>query len=113
MVRSLWIGLSVIALALTGTAWGQPAAPAPAKPGVPVIKVEVEAGKPMHRCRIVQSWQRPAGGKAYQVQSLETGEMLTLLANTGPSGSGQPGGAASMTIIHWGNSSKPPAGCPM
>ncbi|MBI1916017.1 MAG: HEAT repeat domain-containing protein [Planctomycetes bacterium] len=136
MVRLIWIGPSVIALALTATAWGQSAAPAPGKPGERVIKVQ-EDGKPAQRCRVLRTWQQgdylpwlqslpqeqrgrvlrmwqqPGGGKAYEVQSLETGELLTIVASASPSGSGQPAGPVSMTIIHWGSSGKPSAGSPM
>ena len=96
MVRSLWIGPSVIALVLTATAWGQPASPAPAKPGERVIKVQ-EDGKSPQRCRVLQAVQQPGGGKAYQVQALETGEMLTIVASASPSAPGQPARPTAMT----------------
>src|SRR5437763_1277413 len=58
MVRSLWIGLSVIALALTGTAWGQPA-PVPAAPVVPTRR------PPPARTAVVQSGMAPAATSVY------------------------------------------------
>src|SRR5215475_6938904 len=95
MVRSFWKGPAAIALALMASAWGQSVASppaAPTKPGERVITVQ-EPGKPALRCRVLQTWDQPGGGKAYQVKSLQTGEMLTIVAggpSASPSSPGQP-----------------------
>src|SRR5262245_3557717 len=74
-----------------------------------------ENGKAL-RCRIVTSWRLENGSTAYQVQSLETGEMLTIVED-GPSTTldGRKGRmrAQSTKIFHWARNSTPPAGAPL
>src|SRR5262249_48030902 len=104
MLRSIRIGPMLLALALISTVWAQgpglnseapqPDKPKPAAPktgesiptmpkpaagqaGERLITVQ-EANRPAQVCRIVKSW--PEGGKmAYQVQAVDTGEMITIV----------------------------------
>ncbi len=115
MVRSIWIGPPVIALALTA-AWGQPpASPAPARPGERVITVQ-EMDKPGRPCRIVRSWQLANGAKAYDVQAVQSGEMLTIVESgplAMPSAPGRPPvRSVATTIHHWTRDGKRPKNCP-
>src|SRR6516225_236620 len=74
-----------------------------------------ESGKDVP-CRIVTRWQQPDGARAFQLQVIATGEMLTLVED-GPATTfeGKSGKmkALSMSIYHWGNRSTPPAGVPV
>src|SRR3954470_13641311 len=95
MVRSRWIGPLVV-LASTGLAWGEGAAPAPRAEGAAGHEIKVqELGRPPQRCKVLKTWQERDGGKAYQVQALDTGEMMTIAeSEISPSSSPYaPGGA--------------------
>jgi hypothetical protein len=74
-----------------------------------------EAGRPPMRCKILKSWYEPDGGKAYQVQDVETGEMVSIFAPA-PRGDFTPksdkGRAVESRIVHWGTGTHPPAGTP-
>jgi hypothetical protein len=111
MVRSLWIGLGVTVLAVTGLAWGQvlPPGTTPATPKEHTLTVQ-ETDKPPLKCKIIKTWQVPDGRKALQVQALSTGEMITIVQPA--PGAAEPGKLAATKIYHWGGESKPPAGAP-
>jgi hypothetical protein len=77
-----------------------------------------EPGKPAQKCRVVSQWRDANGNLNCQCQSLDTGEMITIV-ETGP---GQPGpGTASAgparamvsRIFHWGRNTTPPPGVPV
>jgi hypothetical protein len=110
------MGSVVVGLAASGLAWGQaPLAPPPvAEPAAKVITVN-EPGKPAQKCRVLKMWTQPNGGKACQVQAIESGEMLTI-AQTGPSmtdiAPGTQAKTMAMTIYHWAGDT-PPIGAPM
>ncbi len=75
-----------------------------------------ENGKPPMRCRMVRRWQTPEGHHACQLQCVETGEMLTVVAE-GPvtpvsTAAGQQR-ALNTRIYHWGRYTTPPAGAPV
>jgi HEAT repeats len=119
MVRSFWIGPPVIALALTASVWGQPvpSSPAPAsRPGERIITLQ-EKDKPGQPCRLVRSWTKPDGMHVYQVQALQTGEMMTVVEHGQLALPGAPGRpavrAVTTTIYHWGKANRPPAGAPL
>jgi hypothetical protein len=109
MARSYWKKSLVTSLAWAGLAWGQNPVPSPTPvpaAATPERTLTVrEEGRPPQKCRLVRSWQTPEGAKAYQVQALDSGEMITILD----------GGAAggSMRIFHWGQAKVPPAGAPV
>src|SRR5262249_37928430 len=55
------------------------------------------------KCRLLQQWTQPNGREAYQVQAVDSGEMMTVV-QSGPTttavGSGQ-GKTMAITIYHW------------
>lgn len=143
MVRSFRIGLAVLALALSTLSWAQgprldPAAPATSvqqtSAAVPPVAEAIKAmptqlatasdrlitvqepNRPAQVCRIVKCWKMPAGALAYQVQALDTGEMLTIVENgqlETPPSCGRPSLRAVATrIYHWGKCVRPPSGVP-
>src|SRR5947209_8053353 len=73
---SNWRGAAVVMLAWVGLASGQTPAPTSSKrPGESIMTVH-ENGKSL-RCRVLSSWRISDGSKAYQLQSTDTGEMIT------------------------------------
>ena len=122
MVRSHCLGPVVVALVLTGLAWGQVPSPqsteGPPKTSSsrhPTITVE-EPGQAPEKCRLLKFWLLSDGSKAYVAQALTSNEMLTIV-QTGPSTGaagqqGHPFQAAAMRIYHWGSSKTAPEGAP-
>ena len=107
MVRSHWIGPVFGVLALTGLAAGQTTTPlVPASTGDAegqIVTVQ-EMGRPAQKCKVLKTWTEPDGTHAYQVQALDTGELMTIEGgqpNLVPSHGG-PVRAAAMRIFHWG-----------
>jgi hypothetical protein len=81
MVRSYWIGPLFGALAMTGLAQGQtPAPPVPAKASDSQERYVTvgDLGKPGQKCRVLKTWTMSNGHSAYQVQALDTGELITI-----------------------------------
>jgi hypothetical protein len=84
MTRSSWKGTFVVSLLWAGLAWGQQAVPpasgpvAPAKLGERILNVR-EGDKPAHPCRVLKTWKTADGMLAYQVQALDSGELMTLV----------------------------------
>ena len=115
MVRSIWRGALVGMLAWVGLAWSQPERNSNGPETSPATMTVRESGKDVP-CRIVTRWQQPDGARAFQLQVIATGEMLTLVED-GPATTfeGKSGKmkALSMSIYHWGNRSTPPAGVPV
>jgi hypothetical protein len=106
MVRSVGITAVVLGLAWTGLAGAQ--APSPLEKAR-YINV-TEEGKPPQRCKLLKTWREANGALAFQVQAVDTGELMTIVST-------QPGGqshAREMTtrIFRWGRDNKPPAGAP-
>jgi hypothetical protein len=117
MVRSYWMGAAVLGLAVTGLARGQkpPQAGGPAlvAPGENTVTV-AEPGKPGQVCKILKSWKKRDGAWVHQVQSLKTGEMMTIEESAPAAGS--PGSrlrATARRVFHWGRSTTPPPGAPL
>ncbi len=109
MVLSYWKKALVGVLASTGLALGQAPVSTPAQPAERVITVR-EEGKPGQRCKVIKSWKTVEGNQAYQVQALETGEMITIVAQGAPGGKG----AVNTTIYHWGiGKTTPPKEAPL
>jgi hypothetical protein len=111
------MGAAVLVLAVTGLAWGQkppqPGGPALVGPGETTVTVE-EPGKPGEVCKILKSWKKRDGAWVHQVQSLRTGEMLTI-EESAPA-AGPPGSrlrASARRVFHWGRSPTPPRGAPV
>lgn len=112
MARSYWKKTLVTSLTWAGLAWAQQPSTVPtdtaAKPAERHLTIQ-EPGRPSQKCRLVQAFRTSDGMKAYQVQSLETGEMLTVVQSAPQT----TGGAVSMKIYHWGSQNTPPAGSPV
>lgn len=109
MVRSRWHETLGVALLGAGLAWGQqPVSPKPAQPVLPapvqtvsptpvqagpsdhIITVE-EPGKPAQKCKVLKTWKMKDGTWAREVQSLDTGEVMTIVEGGSPVPSQSPG----------------------
>src|SRR5205823_6129333 len=114
MARSIWKKTLVASLAWAGFAWIQQPAMQFARAGSETtssaaaertITVQ-EAGMPSHKCKVVKTWQTPEGATAYQVQALDSGEIMTIV-ESGPVKSvagSRPGTrvhAVATRIFHW------------
>src|SRR5258707_14443679 len=92
MARSIWKKTLVTSFAWAGLAWAQqptssslsPTAPLPKGKAPATITVQ-EQGKSAQRCMILKNWKTAEGATAYQVQALDTGEIMTIV-ETGPAG---------------------------
>jgi len=123
MVRSIWKRTLVTTFAWASLAWAQqpiPSAGPAAKPGESTGQTFTvqEAGRPGQKCKILKSWKTPEGKTAYQVQAMDTGEMMTIVEtgtvkNLAQSGNGSRAQAVATRIFHWGLERMPPAGTPM
>jgi hypothetical protein len=117
MVRSYGIGTLIVALAATGLAWGQPAAaPTLPKDSTGRIIEVAENGGPKQKCKILKEWVEPDGAKAYQVEALDTGEILTMVTSgpvTTEIGAGNHVKTVTTRIFHWGRSKTPPPNAPV
>src|SRR5579875_3095835 len=107
MVRSVGIAAAVLGLAWTGFVGAQASSPLEKARYIMVT----EEGKPPQRCKLLKTWREANGALAFQVQAVDTGELMTIVST-------QPGGesnAREMTtrIFRWGRSNKPPAGAPL
>jgi len=125
MVRSIWKRTLVTTFAWAGLAWAQQpitsSSPA-AKPGESTAQYFTvqETGKAGQKCKILKNWKTPEGKTAYQVQALDTGEMMTIV-ETGTvknvpavqAGNDSRVQAVATRIFHWGLERMPPAGTPM
>src|SRR5438105_13032149 len=88
MVRSIWKRTLVTTFAWAGLAWAQQPIPSsvPAtKPGESVGQTFTvqEMGKAGQKCKVLKTWKTPDGKTAYQVQALDTSEMMTIV-ESGP-----------------------------
>jgi hypothetical protein len=84
MVRTNWMAALGIALAWAGVARAQETRLQPfAQPdGAYRIMTVQETGKPPVKCRVLADWRMPDGARGYKVQSVETGEILTIFEST-------------------------------
>jgi hypothetical protein len=111
MVRSVTIAAVVVGLAWPGLAGAQTSSPTTAAPRERYITVR-EEGKLPQRCKLLKTWHEPNGLPAFQVQAVDTGELLTIVGSGPPSAGGDPR-AMSTRIFHWGSANQPPAGSPV
>src|SRR6516162_4847453 len=81
MVRSIWRKAVFGALASTGLALGQQAAPPAAPTADPACRyvTVAEMGKPGQRCKVLAEWRMADGSLARQVESVDTGERMTIV----------------------------------
>src|SRR5438552_15970969 len=116
MVWSNWRGAVVVMLAWVGLAWSQTPVPTSSMGTGERIMTVHENGKSV-RCRIMSTWRTPDGSQAYQLQAVDSAEIITIVEDGPGSSVQQPllGGkvkALPMRIFHWGSSTVPPAGVP-
>ena len=114
MVWSNCRGAVVVVLAWVGLAWSQAPMPTSSTGAQRVLTVH-ENGKSL-RCRVIVAWTMQDGAKAYQVQTLDTREMITIVQDGQSSTVREPNSAKvkalPMRIFHWGTSQVPPPGVP-
>src|SRR5579884_3783690 len=108
MVRSVGIAMVVLGLAWTGFAGAQSSSPLEKARYIMVT----EEGKPPQRCKLLKTWREADGAPAFQVQAVDTGELMTIVG-TAPSGGGSPLREMSTRIFRWGRDNKPPLGAPV
>jgi len=114
MVWSKWSPAAVMMLACVGVTWSQTPVPT-SSVGTGMLTIH-ENGKSL-RCRIISNWSTPDGSKAYQLQTIDNGEMITIVED-GPATTLQKPLLAGklkslpMRIFHWGNSRVAPPGVP-
>src|SRR5258708_7750988 len=115
MVWSNWRGAVVVMLAWVGLAWSQ--APVPTSSGGAAERImTVHENGTSVRCRVVSTWRTAEGATAYQLQVLDSGEMMTIVED-GPAATIQEPRAGKvralpMRIFHWGRNRVAPAGVP-
>jgi hypothetical protein len=114
MVRSLWKAAVVVGLAWTGLAWAQSSSPAQqggATPPERYMTVREEGGTPQ-RCKLLKTWREPNGAAAYEVQSVTTGERMTIVEAGQPAANMRGARSLATRIFRWGRGSEPPADAP-
>ena len=114
MVWSKWSPAAVMMLACVGVTWSQTPVPTTSV-GTGMLTIH-ENGKSL-RCRIITNWSTPDGSKAYQLQTIDNGEMITIVEDEPATTLQEPllaGKVKSlpMRIFHWGKSRVPPPGVP-
>ena len=112
MVRAYWIGPLLAALALTGLALSQTITPTvPNPPNSPQERIVTvgDLGKPGQKCRVLKTWTMPNGHPAYQVQALDTGELITIEESASAAAAPRAGlfNPHEMRIFHWGGEAEP------
>jgi hypothetical protein len=107
MVRSVGIAAVVLGAVWTGLAGAQ--SPSPLEKAR-YINVS-EEGKPPQRCKLLKTWREADGAPAFQVQAVDTGELMTIVGSQ--QGAGGDPRAMSTRIFRWGRDNKPPAGAPV
>ncbi|MFO0967670.1 MAG: HEAT repeat domain-containing protein [Gemmataceae bacterium] len=112
-----WRGAVLLAAAWLALAWTQAftqSGPGKTEPGkADRIMTLYEKGRPVP-CKVIGSWVDGTGSKAYQLQSLETGELITIV-EAGSAAAPSDGGRRTVRTrnFHWGvNARTPPSGCP-
>jgi hypothetical protein len=111
MVRSYWVGAVVVGLAWSGIGLGQTLVPSGTGPDQ-FVTIQ-ETGKPGQRCKILRTWRQADGSQAYQLQALDTGELMTVVETHTPAGVGQRARTVATRIFHWTGSNTPPPGSPV
>ena len=106
MFRAKWSTIVAAALSCCGPVLAQQALPAPNVPRVVTIQ---EEGKPAMQCRVLKTWKTGASD-AFEVESLTTGERITLV-ESGPlsrhSGGGKVVQEVRSHIYHWVHNTRP------
>lgn len=120
MAWSKWRGaVALVLLGSVGLAWSQsPMVNRPASNSASERIMTVHENGKALRCRVIRSWRTSAGGQAHELQSIDTGAMMTIVEDGQPTtvsqGPGSQVRALPMRIFHWGLRDRtPPAGAPM
>src|SRR5262249_14714454 len=93
MARSLWIGTGIIVLASAWLALGQTRRSPPPNSAPTERTITVKEGdKPAQKCKVIKTWRTADGTEAFQVQALDTGELMTIVEE---SSSGAPSGPSA------------------
>lgn len=108
MVRSVGITAVVLGLAWTGLAGAQSSSPLEKARYISVS----EEGKPPQRCKLLKTWREADGAPAFQVQAVDTGELMTIRGSN-QQGAGSDPKAMTTRIFRWGRENKPPEGAPV
>jgi len=87
----------------------QTSTPAPAPTAL--YRTVDEPNKPPVKCRVMAEWKTPEGHKAAQLQSVESGEIMTMVEIAPVAGAANAKCTAS--LYHWGKSTTPPPGVPV
>jgi hypothetical protein len=111
MVRSLGIAAVVVGLAWTGLAGAQSVPPGTAAPRERYMTVR-EEGKPPQRCKLLKTWHESDGSTAFQVQAVDSGELITIVQSGSAPAEGGHKTVASR-IFRWGLENKPSAKTPV
>lgn len=122
VVQSRWKKRLIAGLALAGltcgTATSLPRPRLAAAENADRIVTVADHGKPGQKCRVLRSWRTQDGDQAYEVQSLETAEFMTVVESGPPTTlpGPRPGTRVqvrSTKIYHWGRHDSPPPGAPV
>lgn len=114
MVWSNWRGALMVTAAWVGLAWSQTPPPAPV---THERIMTVHENGTSTRCRVISTWRTSEGTQAYQLQAIESGEMITIVED-GPAASLEESTLAGkvkalpMRIFHWGRDRLTPPGVP-
>ena len=111
---AIWRGAMVVLLFWSGLAWTQTPAPRSTPELAERIMVVHENGKST-RCRVMETWQLPDGRVAHLLQSLDSGEMITIVDEAGPTSETiKNPRAVPKRIFTWGQGRRsPPDGSPI
>ena len=111
---AIWRGAMVVLLFWSGLAWTQTPVPRSNPEMAERIMVVHENGKST-RCRVMETWQLPDGRVAHLLQSLDSGEMITIVDEAGPTSETiKNPRAVPKRIFTWGQGRRsPPDGSPI
>ena len=112
MVRSVEIAAVVVGLALTGFVEAQSSSPAGTAAARPHYILVTEQGRSPQRCKVLKTWNEANGDAAFQVQAVDTGELMTIVSSNPQSAEGARREMPTR-IFRWGSGNKPPEGTPL
>src|SRR5215212_7271827 len=118
MVWSNWRGAVLVLVAWVVITACQGFAQSPRASGKVEQYMTVHENGQSIRCKLVGTWRLPDGSRAYQLQAVETGQMLTVVESTqsdsfdDKSQNGRPK-VRPMKIFHWNGDRTPARGAPV
>jgi hypothetical protein len=112
MARLHWIGALVAGLAGSGLALAQQSSmfqprTTPAQERFMTVR---EDGHAPQRCKLLKTWREASGATAYQVQAVDTGELMTIIESNSAQRNTESERARAMLtqIFRWGGENRPP-----